>query len=80
MPKLKKMFPRSHHDHDMNKRRSESFKVNRGLTERLRRSAIPYMQRLLNEDNKKKKDIHKQISDYKPVNNGLLCKSVSLRH
>ena len=36
VPKLKKMFPRSQHDHDMSKRRSESFIVNRGLTERLR--------------------------------------------
>ena len=42
------------------------------LTERLRRSAIPYMQRLLNDNERKKRDICKQISDYKPVNNGFL--------
>ena len=80
VPKLKKMFPRSHHDHDMSKRRSESFIVKRGLTERLRRSAIPHMQRLLNKHEREKKEVLKQINDFKPVNNGLPCKSVSLRH
>ena len=80
VPKLKRMFPRSHHVHDMGKRRSEFFKVNRGLTERLRRSSIPHMQRLLNDHERKKKEICRQISDFKPVNNGLAFKSVSLRH
>ena len=79
VPKFLKMFPRKHHDHDMEKRRSESFQVKRGLTERLRKSAIPYMQRLLNESERKKRDICRQIDSYKPVNNGSLCKSVSLR-
>ena len=72
VPKLEKMFPRSHHSHIMDKRSSESFQVKRGLTERLRRSAIPYMQRLLNDNERKKRDICKKISDYKPVNNGFL--------
>ena len=80
VPKLKEMFPRNHQHHDMGKRRFESFQVKRALTERLRRSAIPYMQRLLNEHEKKKNDICRQISNFNPVNNGLSCKSVSLRH
>ena len=50
------------------------------LPRNLRRSAIPHMQRLLNEDNRKQRDICRQISDYKPVNNDFVCKSVSLRH
>ena len=79
VPKLKKMFPRSQQNHTMGKRSTESFKVKRGLTERMRRSAIPHMQRLLNEDNKKKRDICRQITNYKPVNNDFVCKSVSLR-
>ena len=49
VPKFRGMFPRNHCDHDMKKRSSENFLVKRGLTERMRRSAIPYMQRLLNE-------------------------------
>ena len=80
VPKLQSMFPRSHNSHDMDKRRPEYFRVKRGLTERLRRSSIPYMQRLLNKHKKETRDIHKQISDYKPVNNGFVCKSVSLRN
>ena len=62
----------------------EFLKVLKGLkeslTERLRRSAIPHMQRLLNKHARDKKEVCKQISSFKPVNNGLLCKSVSLRH
>ena len=77
VPKLKRMFPRNHHDHDMNKRKSECFRVNRGLTERLRRSAIPHMQRLLNEHEGVKRKICKQIDSFMPVNNGL---SVNLYH
>ena len=80
VPKLKKRFPRNHQNHDMGKRRVESFQVKRALTERLRRSAIPYMQRLLNENEKKKNDICRQISNFVPVNNDLYCKSASLRH
>ena len=77
VPKLKRMFPRSHHNHEMSKRRSEYFRVNRGLTERLRRSAIPHMQRMLNEQEREKRKICKQIDSFKPVNNGF---SVNLYH
>ena len=63
VPKLQRMFPRTHHNHDMDKRRSEYYQVKRGLTERLRRSAIPYMQRLLNENKRETKDIKKMISN-----------------
>ena len=64
----------------MGKRSPESFQVKKGLTERIRGSAIPHIQRLLNEDNRKQRDICRQLSDYKPVNNDFVCKSVSLRH
>ena len=60
VPKLRRMFPRSHQNHDMDKRSPEAFQVKRGLTERLRRSAIPFMQRLLNEQEKEQRDIHTQ--------------------
>ena len=71
VPKLQKMFPRTHHHHDMKKRNSEGFQVKRGLTERMRRSAIPHMQRLLNQQEKKSRDICRYIANYKPVNFGL---------
>ena len=79
VPKFSRMFPRNPHGHDMNKRNSECFQVKRGLTTRLRNSAIPYMQRLLNKKEERKREICRQIDSYQPVNNGLFCKSVSLR-
>ena len=80
VPKLSKMFPRNPRGHDMKKRSSECFQVKRGLTTRLRNSAIPYMQRLLNVKEKRKREICRQIDSYQPVNNDLYCKSVSLRN
>ena len=68
VPKLQKMFPRIHHHHDMEKRSSEGFQVKRGLTERMRRSAIPHMQRLLNQQEKKSRDVCRYIDNFKPVN------------
>ena len=58
---------------------SECFQVKRALTSRLRNSAIPYMQRLLNEKERRKREISREITNYQPVNNGLYWKSVSLR-
>ena len=54
--KMKKLFPLSNKSHLMNTRLTEKFKVQHAKTERLRKSAVTYMQNLLNEDSKK---IHK---------------------
>ena len=54
----------------MPKRYQEKFVVKDTWTERYRNSAITYMQNLLNEEDKKKQKILKQISNLKPVNNG----------
>ena len=43
------MFPLNEKLHDMNMRREEKFTVQYAKTERLKKSAIPYMQKLLNE-------------------------------
>ena len=74
--KLKKMFPKKVEMHDMSKRTSEYYKVNRTLTKRYLNSAIPQMQRILNVDKKKKIEILRKLSSY-PVNNGSF-KSVSI--
>ena len=55
----------------MQKRYNERFKVKDTWTERYKRSAIPYMQKLLNLENKQKQDILKKIHNFVPVNNGL---------
>ena len=63
-----KLLPLNESKHGMNKRNPERFVVNGSNTERYRRSAIPFLQRLLNEDySRQKKDLHKLIR----VNNGV---------
>ena len=57
--KLRDMFPRNLSDHMMKKRNAEKFIVTKALTERFRKSAIPSMQRLLNNDDKEKKKMFK---------------------
>ena len=66
----KSMFPKKAKLHCMPKRYQEKFVVKDTWTERYRNSAITYMQNLLNEEDKKKQKILKQISNLKPVNNG----------
>ena len=52
------------------KRYKEKFVINNTWTERYLRSALPYMKKLLNEEDHNKQEICKQISNFKPVNNG----------
>ena len=49
---MKQMFPLANKKHSMNTRITEKFKVNKAKTERYRKSAIPYMQNLLNTESK----------------------------
>ena len=51
-PKLKKMFPLNEKNHSMKTRKLEKYKVQVAHTERLKRSAIIFMQNLLNEQEK----------------------------
>ena len=71
--KFKKMFPLNEKSHKMSKRNFEKYKVSKSLTERHKSSAIPYMQRLLNESERSRMKILKQIDNFSmPVNNGIL--------
>ena len=51
--KMKMLFPLANQNHHMKRRLTEKFKVHYAKTERYRKSAIPYMQKLLNDDAKK---------------------------
>ena len=51
-PKTRDMFPTKEKIHEMELRDEEKFVVNHANTERMKKSAIPFMQRLLNEDNR----------------------------
>ena len=55
------MFPLNVNPHKMRKRNHEKYKVSKSLTERHKSSALPYMQRLLNESERMKRKILKQI-------------------
>ena len=52
-PKTKEMFPENKQIHQMGKRKPEKYEVQKTNTERLRQSAVVYMQRLLNENAQK---------------------------
>ena len=58
MENFSKLFPLNHAKHLMKKRSHEKFVVTRANTERYRKSAVPFMQRLANDDfARQKKDL-----------------------
>ena len=66
--KLSDMFPRTRKDRSMEKRKKEVFLVKRTKTERLRKTALVNMQKMLNKDLSEKRENLKNISNYMPVN------------
>ena len=52
--KVKMLFPLNKNNSEMLLRNSEKFKVNQFNTERYRNSAIPFLQNLLNKENRTK--------------------------
>ena len=72
------MFPKKTKMHCMSKRYQEKFKVKDTWTERYKKSAIPYMIKLLNDEDRKRQNILNQIKNFVPVNYGSVC-SLSLR-
>ena len=63
-------FPKKAGGHTMRTRYPDRFMVNKAHTERYRKSAVPYLQRLLNQDHKREKEI---ISTLLQVNNDVLA-------
>ena len=61
-------FPKQSGIHTMRTRNPKSFIVNKAHTERYKRSAVPFFQRLLNQDHMKQKKI---FSTLLQVNNGV---------
>ena len=64
--KLKGLFPRHERRHIMVKRNHEKYIVNNAKTERNRKSAIPSMQRVLNQSEREQSEIMKRINNYCP--------------
>ena len=63
-----KMFPLNDSNHLMTMRNPEKYVINISRSERHRRSAVPFLQRLLNEDYLKQKNDLKRLLQ---VNNGV---------
>ena len=66
--KLSDMFPKQRNGHHMDMRHNNKFIVKKARTERLQRSAILNMQRLLNKEESDKRKLMRQISWTVPVN------------
>ena len=66
--KLSDMFPKNKKGHTMDKRQNEKFVIRKARTERLQRSAVMHMQRLLNNENLKNRKIMSAIKNIMPVN------------
>ena len=62
------MFPKNKKDHAMDKRQNEKFVIRNARTERLQRSAVIHMQRLLNNEDLKNRKIMSAIKNIVPVN------------
>ena len=57
--KVSNTFPIQNQNHKMKKRKIHKYKVNKGRTTRYRKSAVPFMQKLLNDEFEKKRNFLK---------------------
>ena len=62
------MFPRNKKHHIMSMRKDEKFLIRKARTERLQKSAVVNMQRLLNNEECVKRKIMSKIKNIVPVN------------
>ena len=64
-----KLFPLNVSNHLMSMRNTEKYVINKSNTQRHQKSAVPFLQKLLNDDySKQKKDLSKLLR----VNNGVI--------
>ena len=66
--KMKGLFPRRVSGHNMVKRGSDTFDIVKPKTSRYQLSAIPVMQKMLNDAEKKQRLVLKQFNSLVPVN------------
>ena len=66
--KFAKSCLRNEKDHAMDRRKNEKFVIRKARTERLQRSAVMHMQRLLNNEDCNNRKIMKAINDIVLVN------------
>ena len=71
-----KLFPYRKSSHSMDKRKAEKFHIRKMITERYRKSAIPEMVRLLNEEDFK---INQAISNLSVTREPCLLNSIFVK-
>ena len=74
LDKMKKFFIRNKNGHAMEVRGSEFYKVDRYKTERFRKSAIPFMIKMLNDKQRETVETYKKLKAVIPVNH--VCTSL----
>ena len=60
--KVSNFFPKKEKLHKMKKRKEKKYVINKANTKRYRRSAIPHMQNLLNQEHDRKQSVLKSFS------------------
>ena len=66
--KLHDMFPKNRKSHLMDMRQGYKFVIKKARTERLQRSAVVNMQKLLNKEDLEKRELLRQLDNIIPVN------------
>ena len=66
--KLRGLFPRRVSGHDMFKRDSDTFDIVKPKTSRYQLSAIPVMQKMLNNAEREKRQVLRKLNSFVPVN------------
>ena len=66
--KLRGLFPRRVSSHDMFKRDSDTFDIVKPKTSRYQLSAIPVMQKMLNNAEREKRQVLRKLNSFVPVN------------
>ena len=81
--KMRGLFPRRVSCHDMLKRDSDTFSLVKPKTSRYQLSAIPAMQKMLNNAERKKRQVLKKLNAFVPVNhdcsNPYHCDNVNIK-
>ena len=71
LEKLKGLFPRRVSSHNISKRFSDTFNVVKPKTSRYQLSAVPVIQKMLNNAEREKRQVLRKLNPFVPVNHDL---------
>ena len=83
LEKLKGLFPRRVSSHNMLKRDSDTFDIVKPKTSRYQLSAVPFMQKMLNNAEREKRQVLRKLNSFVPVNhdcsNPYQCDNINIK-